>query len=111
VRTQILPAATRAQCELADAVGSSRAAGVECPDEENALRSWVNSLAKLRAALAELEKAEAKEYDDTAKHMRQCRDEVVPAMTKVRELCDGMEKWTPADLWPLPTYAEMLLDR
>jgi len=111
VRTQILPAATRAQCELADAVGSSRAAGVECPDEENALRSWVQCLAKLRGALAELEKAEAKEYDDTAKHMRQCRDEVVPAMAKVREFCDGIEKWTPADLWPLPTYAEMLLDR
>ena len=111
VRTQILPAATRAQCELADAVGSSRAAGVECPDEELALRHWVQSLASLRAALAELDKAEAKEFEDTAKHMRQCRDEVVTAMNKVRAICDGIEKWTPADLWPLPTYAEMLLDR
>jgi len=111
VRTQILPAATRAQCELADAVGSSRAAGVECPDEELALRHWVQSVASLRGALAELDKAESKEFDDTAKHMRQCRDEVVAAMTKVRTICDSIEKWTPADIWPLPTYAEMLLDR
>ncbi len=111
VRTQILPAATRAQCELADAVGSSRAAGVECPDEELALRHWVQSVASLRGALAELDKAESKEFDDTAKHMRQCRDEVVSAMTKVRTICDSIEKWTPADIWPLPTYAEMLLDR
>ena len=111
VRTQILPAATRAQCELADAVGSSRAAGVECPDEELALRHWVQSVASLRGALAELDKAESKEFDDTAKHMRQCRDEVVSAMTKVRTICDSIEKWTPADIWPLPTSAEMLLDR
>jgi glutamine synthetase type III len=32
-------------------------------------------------------------------------------MASLRALCDGIEKWTPADLWPLPTYAEMLLDR
>jgi len=111
VRTQILPAATRAQCELADAVGSSRAAGVECPEEALALRSWVQKLAGLRTALAALEKAEAKEIDDTIKHMRHCRDEVVHGMAEVRKYCDSIEKWTPADLWPLPTYAEMLLDR
>ncbi|MFM1831223.1 MAG: hypothetical protein RLZZ558_1563, partial [Planctomycetota bacterium] len=39
------------------------------------------------------------------------RDEVVAAMTEVRRFCDSIEKWTPADLWPLPTYAEMLLGR
>jgi glutamine synthetase type III len=71
----------------------------------------VQSVASLRGALAELDKAESKEFDDTAKHMRQCRDEVVSAMTKVRTICDSIEKWTPADIWPLPTYAEMLLDR
>jgi glutamine synthetase len=111
VRTQILPAATRGQAELADAVGASRAAGVECPDEETALRNWVQKLSGLRSALATLEKAEAKEFEDTAAHMRQCRDEVVTAMAEVRKFCDSIEKWTPADLWPLPTYAEMLLDR
>ncbi len=111
VRTQILPAATRAQCELADAVGSSRAAGVECPDEELALRNWVQKLSNLRTALATLDKAEHKEFDDIAQHMRQCSDDVVTAMAEVRTHCDSIEKWTPADLWPLPTYAEMLLDR
>ncbi|MFM1830170.1 MAG: hypothetical protein RLZZ558_510 [Planctomycetota bacterium] len=111
VRTQILPAATRGQAELADAVGASRAAGVECPDEETALRNWVQKLSGLRTALAALEKAEARDFKDSAAHMRHCRDEVVAAMTEVRRFCDSIEKWTPADLWPLPTYAEMLLGR
>ena len=27
---------------------------------------------------------------------------------EVRGICDGLEKIMPADLYPLPTYAEML---
>jgi hypothetical protein len=32
-------------------------------------------------------------------------------MKQPREFRVDMEKWTPANLRPLPTYAEMLLDR
>ena len=33
---------------------------------------------------------------------------VVPAMAKVRAACDELEGEVPYDLWPLPTYREML---
>jgi glutamine synthetase type III len=30
-------------------------------------------------------------------------------MARIRAACDALERVTPADLWPMPTYAEMLL--
>ena len=42
---------------------------------------------------------------------RQIRDRLLPAMTLARELSDSLEQLTPNDLWPLPTYSEMLFNR
>jgi glutamine synthetase len=39
------------------------------------------------------------------------RDNVVPAMLKVRAACDRLERMVPEDLWPLPRYREMLFIR
>ena len=36
------------------------------------------------------------------------RDEVVPAMAQVRAAADALEAVVPDELWPLPTYQEML---
>jgi glutamine synthetase len=36
------------------------------------------------------------------------RDKVVPAMAKLRETGDSIVVLTPHELWPLPTYREML---
>jgi glutamine synthetase len=111
VRKSVLPIASKWQAELADIVGASQAAGAECPEDEAALRQWMKRVSELRAALAALEEAEARHVEDFAKHMRQVRDEVVPAMTRVREACDAIEPWIPSELWTLPTYTDMLLNR
>ena len=36
------------------------------------------------------------------------RDAVIPAMAEVRKLGDKLETLVADDLWPLPTYREML---
>jgi glutamine synthetase len=36
------------------------------------------------------------------------RDTIVPAMSDLREVADQLEVIMPHDLWPLPTYREML---
>ena len=41
-------------------------------------------------------------------HAEYMRDSVVPAMTAMREVGDAIEVVTPHELWPLPTYREML---
>jgi glutamine synthetase len=60
------------------------------------------SLDTLRAHNAELggEDVHSKAY-----HMR---DNIVPAMGAVRSAVDRLEKIVPDDMWPLPTYRDML---
>jgi glutamine synthetase len=44
-------------------------------------------------------------------HATHFRDEVIPAMSLVRETADKLETIVADDLWPLPTYREMLFIR
>ena len=36
------------------------------------------------------------------------RDTVVPTMASLREIGDKLETTVPSNVWPLPTYREML---
>ena len=45
---------------------------------------------------------------EEAKHLR---DQVLPAMLAVRTSADALENVVADDLWPLPTYQEMLFIR
>ena len=36
------------------------------------------------------------------------KDEIIPAMTKLRKLCDEMEVNTASTVWPFPTYGDLL---
>ena len=40
-----------------------------------------------------------------------CRDKILPAMLAVRNVADQLETIVADDLWPLPTYQEMLFVR
>ena len=48
---------------------------------------------------------------DTEKKAEGYRDDVVPAMVALRKVADELETLVAADLWPLPTYAQMLFMR
>jgi glutamine synthetase len=108
-RTQVLPAALRAQEELATTVSATLAADVDCAETQAELKAYVAMVNELRSATKELETLSAKHHKDEVAEMRFLRDGVVPAMERVRAACDALERVTPADTWPMPTYAEMLL--
>jgi glutamine synthetase len=107
VRTAMIPCAMRFQAELADTIGATQGCGVECPGAEAQLKEVVGMVEALRAAVAKLEKSDDfhGDHGDEAKHFR---DTVLPTMLEIRKLCDGLEKVMPADLYPMPTYAELL---
>ncbi len=109
--TQILPAALRAQGELADVVAATQHAGVPCPESEAALRELAGQVTTLRSAAATLDSATSKDVPNIEKRVRHFRDVVVPAMGKVREISDTLERVVPADIWPMPDYSSMLLIR
>jgi glutamine synthetase len=103
-KTIILPAAIRYQAELGGAAASSGVA--------KKLLGEVSGYAdKLDSSLASLEKSlghESSSVDAEAKHLK---DEVLPLMLSVRGAADSLESIIADDLWPLPTYQEMLFIR
>ncbi len=106
-KTTILPAALTYQKQLADTAASVKAAGV---DADVSLLKDVSALtAKLSGAIAALEKEMAHEGGSSSlDHAKHYAHGVLPAMLKVREAADALEGVVADDVWPLPTYQEML---
>jgi glutamine synthetase len=108
-RTMILPAALRYQAEVATAVGATKAAGVDNGAQADLLKGLTATIGEFQAAIAALDKALAHHAEgDAFAHAKYARDAVLPAMTAVRTLGDKLETVVADDLWPLPTYREML---
>jgi glutamine synthetase len=105
----ILPAAFRYQGELAQSVAAVKAAGAvgkECVRALDELCKLTDTCRVRSRALQKLLEHEGN--GDTLKHAKFVRDKVVPAMAALRETGDALEQVMPHDLWPLPTYREML---
>jgi glutamine synthetase len=72
------------------------------------LGEFVNLVARFQEALTTLEKVVGHHDDDFAKHAAWIRDKVKPAMAELRNYADAIETQVAADLWPLPTYRDLL---
>jgi len=106
-RTIIFPAAVRYQNELATSAANLRAVDIEV--DTVTLDVVTANIKQLQDGLNELEAliagvngktliAEAKYY---------CT-KILPKMLEIREAADALEGYVADDLWPLPTYQEML---
>jgi glutamine synthetase len=105
--TAILPAAVRYQTELAANVAALTAAGVAA--DTASLEAVSAPIADLRSALATLKEALAADAGhDALAEGQHARDALLPAMAAVRSAADALEEIVADDLWPLPTYQEML---
>jgi glutamine synthetase len=106
-KTSILPAALRYQSVLAENVNAVKAAGL-VPDTV-VLKQVTDLIGKLQTSLATLATAAGHHGAESplaeAKHF--C-NEVLPSMLKVREAADGLEAVVDDEIWPLPTYQEIL---
>jgi glutamine synthetase len=109
-RTMILPAALRYQAEVATAVNATKAAGVDNLAQADLLRNLTQTITGFQEATAVLDEALAAHHGDGDPygHAKHFRDEVLPAMNEVRKIGDKLETMVADDLWPLPTYREML---
>ncbi len=107
-KTSILPAALRYQALLADNVAKLTA--VDIPADRTMLEAVTAEITKLTAGIAALEAALAHESGDASslEHALQAKDELIPPMADVRAAADALEELVADDLWPLPTYQEML---
>ena len=105
----ILTAASRYVRSLAETLQALKSVGSSSKGLEKSLKEATVLLDGFKDALEKLIAVNADEGGETvhskAKHMQ---SKVIPAMAKVREYADKLEKIVPDDLWPLPTYQEML---
>ncbi len=104
--TVILPAAIRYQTELAQNVATLKAAGSE-PDT-TLLEAVSVPIAELTAGLADLKAALAEHGGESAAEEAAHAQSLLPTMDAVRAAADTLEGVVADDLWPLPTYQEML---
>jgi len=105
----ILPAGFRYQGQLATSVSAVKAAGGVAKETRKALDQVTTLVDDIKVSVDELQKLlEHESNGDAMKHAKYFRDKVIPAMNSLRESGDALEGLVPQDLWPLPTYREML---
>jgi glutamine synthetase len=109
-RTMILPAALRYQAQVAESISALSGAGVQVPArQKELLNTLTNTIEAFQAATEKLDRALGHHAEgDVLAHARFARDHVVTGMAEVRKLGDTLETLVADDLWPLPTYREML---
>jgi glutamine synthetase len=111
-KTLILPAALRFQGQIAQTVSATKGAGIDNPSQTELLKSVTTLVGDFQKATAALEKASAHHVEgDAYAHAKSMRDTVIPAMVELRTLGDKLEGVVADDLWPLPSYREMLFIR
>jgi glutamine synthetase len=105
----ILPAGFRYQGQLASSVAAVKAAGASARETKKTLDDVTKLVDEMKSRVEQLHALLDHEANgDAVKHAKYFRDKVIPAMNALREAGDALEGLVPQDLWPLPTYREML---
>ncbi len=108
-RTVIFPAAMRYQGQLAETCASLKVIGHDF--KMATLEEVTTQLRTMQTEVDKLEKLIAHEGGDTLAHAKYMCEKVLPAMLAVRGCADALESVVADDLWPLPSYQEMLFIR
>jgi len=107
--TMILPAATRYLGELLQTAERAADVGVAVKGVTKTIETVGALVDELREAIDHLVEQNAElggdEVGEKATHMW---ENIIPAVRAVRSVADRLEKIVPDDLWPMPTYRDML---
>jgi glutamine synthetase len=105
----ILPAALEYQKRIGQSVTAVKQAGASTVQAKKLLAKYAKLVDQFKAQADALAAALDHSSNGAAeKHAKYMRDKIVPAMAKLRLVGDAIEVLTPHEIWPLPTYREML---
>lgn len=109
-----IPAVITYTKKLADSINAIKAAVPEADVsvQTSLLKETSKLLAKSQAALIKLQKvtAEANTKAEGADMAIAFREEVFPAMSELRAPIDALEVIVDKELWPVPTYGDLLFE-
>jgi glutamine synthetase len=112
VKKDIMAAANDYQYSLAETLNAKAATGIDVDSTVETKR--LKQASKLTFTMDErLEKLEAdiekaKELEDTYELAKFHHDVIFADMNELREVVDELETVVPSDIWPYPTYGEIL---
>ncbi|HEY5585096.1 MAG TPA: glutamine synthetase III [Ruminiclostridium sp.] len=114
-KTEILPAAFRFTKELSDTINSVKATGmsVEVSAQSSVLKEISPVLSSFASNINSLKKVLEKASAETTSALKQAEAYfklVIPAMEALRIDADKLETIIPKDIYPFPTYAELLFN-
>lgn len=109
-KTQIIPACNDYSGRLAETIAALNAAGVDTAVQNSLLSKVCQLIGELASGVEKLEAAveKAGSIEDAEDQAVSFRDDVFTAMGPVRLAADSLEEIVDAEIWPLPSYAEML---
>lgn len=108
-RTLIFPAAIRYQSELASAVNNVKSAGSDV--DTDTLDKVTGLIRSLQNSCKDLDKVQSEQPEEALALVSYLCTKTLPAMLAIRSAVDELENIVADDLWPLPTYQEMLFIR
>ncbi len=109
---QIIPAVVKYTKVLADSVNAVKAAGADATVQTDLLKQVSKKLEAMQKALVKLEKTEAKgsAMTDAKEQAFYYKDTVMTVMAELRKPADELEMIVDKELWPLPTYGELMFE-
>ena len=109
---QIIPAVVRYTKSLADTINAVKEAGADTSIQSALLREVSEKLAAMQAALIKLEKAEkeASAMEDAKAQAFFYKDTVRVVMDELRAPADRLEMIVDKEIWPIPTYGELMFE-
>lgn len=108
---QIIPAVIRYTTVLADSINSVKAAGdFDVSVQQKLLKKISDRLVEARAAQEELKELveKAAVIPEGVERATFLKDEVVPAMKKLRAPVDELEMLVDKSMWPMPSYGDLM---
>ncbi len=114
-KTEVLPAAFKFSKELSDTINAVKATGmsVEVAAQSSVLKELSPVLSSFASNLTALKKTLEKASAESAGALKQAEvfsKTVIPAMESLRADADKLEAILPKDIYPFPTYADLLFN-
>ena len=105
-KTMIFPAAVRYQSELAKTCANLKAVGYSF--DTNTLDRVTELVRCLQDSTTEMDTTLRHKGETVFEEAKHALKKMIPAMNVVRDYADTLETIVADDLWPLPSYQEML---
>lgn len=109
---QIIPAVVKYTKTLAETVNTLREAGMDIAVQKGMLESVSRRLSAMQTACSNL-----KDVDRKARNIKNAKEqaffymnEVIPAMDALRVPADELEMIVDKEVWPIPTYGELMFE-